>query len=168
MKWKANFKAIKFDLDGYKKTLHTYMLKQITEAAKKWLHATYLAIIPTWSRASRATFQALASSIGETIQYGPQRSRKDRTQLGRSTGKGGLLESEGKFRWHFYYQSTLRYLAYNEYNSATPGAPPRPFATLRHPTPYHFQEAGATEFKEFARYVRLPNPLRFLKTTAIT
>lgn len=162
MKWKPNFKAVKLDLAAYKKQLHVYMLDWIKQAAQSWLHATVLSIIPTWSKASRATFQALARDVGMTIPYGPLRSRVDRESLGLSTGGGGLETS--KFRWHFLYHSSLRYLAYNEYNKAVKGKPPAPFGALIHPTPYHFQEAGAGDFKEFARYTKLPDPLKFLKT----
>jgi hypothetical protein len=170
MKWKVNFKSLKFDLAAYKTALDTHMQDWIKQAAQMWLKATVISIIPTWSKASRATFQALARDVGMTIPYGPQLSRKDREALGLSTGDGGLEIDSSKGRWHFRYHSSLRYLAYNEYNRAVWGPrPPHPFrrAGLIHPTPYHFQEAGLREFEDFARFTELPNPYKFLKTEKV-
>jgi len=170
MKWTSNFKALKLDLTAYKAVLDKYMQDWITQAAQDWLQATVISIIPTWSKASRATFQALARDVGMTVPYGPLRSREDRESLGLSTGEGGLNLAPSAHRWHFRYHSSLRYLAYNEYNRAVHGPnPPAPFrpAGLIHPTPYHFQEAGEKEFKEFARFTVLPNPYRFLKAKKV-
>lgn len=165
MKWTPDFKAITLDLAAYKTHLDKYMQDWIVQAAQRWLQATVLSLIPTWSKASRATFQALARDVGMSIPYGPQKSRKDRESLGLSTGEGGLEHDPGKYRWHFFYHTSLRYLVYNEYNKAVQGMPPAPFsrAGLIHPTPYHFQEAGEKEFREFARYTSLPNPYKFLR-----
>lgn len=170
MRWKPNFKSIKLDVASYQVALDKYMQDWIKQAAQLWLHATVIAIIPTWSKASRATFQALARDVGMSIPYGPQQSRKDRESLGLSTGEGGLELDSKSSRWYFRYHSSLRYLAYNEYNHAVWGPkPPAPFrrAGLIHPTPYHFQEAGEKEFREFARYTNIPNPYKFLKTEKV-
>jgi len=166
MKWESNFKAPKLNLAAYKSALSQYMQDWIKQAAQRWLQATVISIIPTWSKASRATFQALARDVGMSIPYGPLRSRKDREALGLSTGEGGLELNSSAMRWHFRYHSSLRYLTYNEYNRAVWGPePPAPFrrSGLTHPTPYHFQEAGQKEFEEFARLTKLPNPYKFFK-----
>ena len=165
MKWTPDFRALTLDLAAYKAALNKYMQDWIVQAAQRWLQATVISIIPTWSKASRATFQALARDVGMSIPYGPQQSRKDREALGLSTGEGGLEPNPGAFKWHFYYRSSLRYLAYNEYNKAVQGKPPAPFSRsgLTHPTPYHFQEAGEKEFREFAQSTSLPNPYKSLR-----
>jgi hypothetical protein len=170
MKWKPNFKAVTLDLTAYKAELSRQMEDWVKQAAQAWLQATVISIIPTWSKASRATFQALAKDVGTTVPYGPLRSIKDREALGLSTGEGGLISQPSKYRWHFYYHTSLRYLAYNEYNKAVWGPePPAPFrrAGLRSKTPYQFQEAGAKEFDEFTRFTRLPNPFDFLKLNKV-
>lgn len=170
MRWKPNFKALKLDLPSYKVAMDRHMQDWVKQAAQLWLQATVISIIPTWSKASRATFQALARDVGMHIPYGPQQSRKDRESLGLSTGEGGLEIAPAAGRWYFRYHSSLRYLAYNEYNRAVWGAePPHPFrrAGLIHPTPYHFQEAGEKAFREFAGFTELLSPYRFLKTEKI-
>jgi hypothetical protein len=169
MRWTPNFTALTLNLSAYKAALDKHMQDWIIQAAKAWLRAAVL-LIPTWSKASRATFQALARDIGTSVSYGPRQSRKDREDLGLSTGEGGVEPSSGKYRWYFFYRTSLRYLIYNEYNRAVWGPePPAPFrrAGLIHPTPYHFQEAGEKEFREFARYTSLPNPYKFLKKEKI-
>lgn len=164
MQFKAEVSLIDFDLAGYKKALKTEMTNKTREAGRVWL-ARVLVIIPTWSRASRATFEALAQAVGFNITYGPQKSRKDRLVLGLQTGRGGLeITSES---WHFFYETDLRYLAFNEFNNATPGPPPQPFGELTHPTPYHFQDAGRNAFEAFAAKVRLPDPMQFIKPKKI-
>lgn len=162
--WRADLSEITFDKRAYQAAIKKQMTENIREAGRKWL-ARVLVIIPTWSRASRATFEALAQAVGFNITYGPQRSREDRLVLGLQTGRGGLVIT--KDSWHFTYETDLRYLAYNEFTNAVPGPPPQPFGRLRNPTPYHFQDAGLQAFLEFAQTVQLPNPLDFIKPNKI-
>ncbi len=137
------------------------VLTQVTvDAARKWLQVV-LVIIPTWSRASRATFEALAREVGFPVTYGPILPGKDRFQLGKSTGKGGLEIVKFK-SYHFFYETSLRYLAYNEANAAVAGDPPKPFGRLTHPTPYNFIDAGDAEFLSFSKEVLLPSPFNFI------
>jgi len=166
MKFTYKFRAPELDLAAYRRHLSKYMEDWLKQAGREWLQATVLAVIPTWSRASRATFQKLAQELGTSIPYGPQKSLKDRTALGLATGSdSGLQLDPDNARWHFRYHSTLRYLAYNEYNRVVYGQAPNVFSRsgLRHPTPYHFQEKGKKAFEEFSRFTELPNPFKFLK-----
>jgi hypothetical protein len=100
--------------------------------------------------------------VGFNITYGPQLSRKDRLILGLTTGRGGLRITKLK-EYKFFYETDLRYLAYNESNRAVAGPPPRPFGVLTNPTPYKFQEAGKADFLSRSAQVQLPSPLRFIK-----
>lgn len=162
MKFQTQINLISLDLKGYQDAVDAEMKKQIIEAARSWLR-TVLMIIPTWSRASRATFTELANAVGFTLTFGPQLSRKDRTSLGRATGRGGLDLKPTS--WHFFYETDLQYLAYNEFNRVIFGEAPNVFSRtgLRNPTPYRFQEAGKADFESFAQNVRLPNPMAFIK-----
>jgi len=160
----TDLKLVEFDFSSYKKAMKQQMTEKTREAGRVWL-ARVLIIIPTWSRASRATFEALAQAVGFNVTYGPQRSRKDRLVLGLQTGRGGLEITKNS--WAFFYETDLRYLAFNEFNQATPGPPPHPFGELRNPTPYHFQDAGKEAFEQFAATVRLPNPIDFIKAKKI-
>jgi len=171
MRFTPNFTAFDLDIAGYKRHLSDYMEDWLKQAGREWLQATVLAVIPTWSKASRATFQKLANELGMVIPYGPQLSRKDRTALGLSTGSGSGLELDpGASRWHFVYNSTLRYLAYNEYNRVVYGQAPNVFSRkgLRNPTPYHFQEKGQKAFEDFTRFTVLPDPYQYFKRVKVT
>lgn len=159
MKFKMQLQLIDFDLNGYIRTLEDKIQEDTTKAARSWVY-TVLQIIPTWSRASRATFEALANSAGISVPYGPLRAAKNRTALGRQNSRGGIDRQGHVF--FFYYETTLRYLEYNQYNVATPGPPPQPFGELINPTPYRFLEAGQRDFQSFAKTVRLPNPALFI------
>jgi len=143
-------------------------MTQVTkDAAISWL-TVVLAIIPTWSRASRATFNELAEAVGFPLTFGPVRSRKDRLNLGLSTSRGGLDTTSTS--WHFFYETDLRYLEYNEFNKVIFGEAPNVFSRsgLINPTPYNFQEAGLADFKSFAAGVRLPNPFLFISPKLIS
>ncbi|KPK53352.1 MAG: hypothetical protein AMS22_07510 [Thiotrichales bacterium SG8_50] len=171
MKFTHKFVALELDLAGYKRFFNSYMEDWLKQAGVEWLHATVLAIIPTWSKASRATFQKLARELGTAIPYGEQKSRKDRAGLGLSTSQGSGLELDpGNSRWYFKYHTTLRYLAYNEYNHVVYGQAPNVFSPrgLTNPTPYHFQEKGQKAFEDFTRFTELPNPFKFLKKVKVS
>jgi hypothetical protein len=161
MKFTRQVSLINFDRKAFENHLQQRMTETVREAARSWL-TTVLLIIPTWSRASRATFEELAEAVGFRVTYGPIRSREDRLVLGLSTGRGGLKVT--KTSWHFFYETELRYLAYNEYHHVIYGQAPNVFSRsgLINPTPYRFQEAGQADFRSFSQNVRLPNPIEFI------
>lgn len=161
MKWTSTLRAYDLDLAAYQRDVKEKLHSEIEMAARAWLYATVVTKIPSWSNASKATFEALARAVGTSITYGPQLSRKNRKPLGLSNGTGGV-ELKG-YTASFYYNTTLRYLAYNEHNVATPGLPPQPFSSLKHSTPYNFLESGQKAFKEFVKTIELPSPYRYLK-----
>jgi hypothetical protein len=145
--WKANLSLLQLD-PRLQENVDKQMLDLTKEAARVWLDAA-LAIVPTWSRASRATFEALAQAVGYTVTYGPIRSFTDRRPLGLRTGFGGLTR-EAKASYSFYYRSDLEYLNYNESNVARVGVA-GVFKGLINPTPYNFREAGEKAFRKFAQ-----------------
>jgi len=165
MKFIAQVQLVQFDSKRYKRDIDSTMQEIARDAAKSWLR-TVLTIVPTWSRASRATFEALANDVGFNVTYGPVKSREDRLLLGLSTSNGGLISKKLQ-EYGFFYETDLRYLAYNELNSATPGPPPQPFGTLINPTPYRFLEAGRKDFESFAKNIKLPSASDYIKGVPI-
>ena len=161
MKWTSRFRQYELDVKAYKEAVTKHLEEEIKEAAKLWLSVTVATIIPSWSNASKATFEELARAVGTSIHYGPQLSRKDRKPLGLSTGTGGYEAYDAEAS--FWYTSSLRYLAFNDQNVATPGRPPRPFTELKNATPYNFTEKGREAFERFAKTVRLPNPFMYMR-----
>jgi hypothetical protein len=158
MRFTAKAYLIDFNKSLYIKDLREAMYGWTKEAARSWLR-TVLAIIPVWSAASHATFSQLAEAVGFPLPLAAV-AQKDRISLGMRTGSGGLdtkEEKQGKI--YFYYISTLRYLAWNEYNHAVKGDGSGVFASLTDPGPYRFQEAGENDFLSFAQTVKLTNPL---------
>lgn len=164
MKFHVHFKAPTLDVAAYERSLSRYMEDWLKQAAREWLDATVNTTIPTWSKASRATFQKLAQAVGTSIGYGPQRSYKDRESLGRAESEGGVEIDRSTGKFFFYYGTTLRYLAYNEYNRAVKGQAPGVFSKKGIPdTPYHFQMKGQQSFDEFTRFTELLSPFKFLR-----
>jgi hypothetical protein len=150
--WKANLKGLYLPLPIIKGAIDRRVLNSTKEGARVWL-TTVLAIVPTWSGASRATFEALAQAVGFTVTYGPITAFKDRRALGQGAGHGGLEKTPGGYS--FYYRTDLRYLIFNEANVATVGVA-GVFKGLINPTPYKFFEAGERAFKAYSKTVRLP------------
>ncbi len=162
MKFTATTYLIKFDKKAYLAHLKEEMEENTREAARKWLKVV-LRLIPTWSRASRATFEELSAFAGVNVGYGPLKANKDRFQLGRSTGRGGP-DFQKKDFYYFYYETDLQYLKWNEFNKATYGDASNWFSKHRDgPGPYRFIEAGKAEFESFAKEVKLPSPMKFIK-----
>lgn len=162
MRFHSRVNLIQFDRKRYVADVDEYMTEQTREAARSWLRVV-LQIIPTWSGASRATFSHLAEEVNFPLTFGPIRSKEDRLLLGLSTSRGGLQIERGT-SWHFFYETDLRYLAYNELNKVIFGQAPNVFSRsgLIHPTPYRFQDAGRADFLNFAKGVRLPDPALFI------
>lgn len=159
--WKARLELLQLD-PRLVEDVDAQMLELTKEAARVWLD-TVLGIVPTWSRASRATFESLAQAVGYNVTYGPLRSFKDRKPLGLSTGFGGLTR-EAKGSYSFYYKTSLDYLIFNESNVAKIGVA-GVFKGLINPTPYNFREAGEKAFRDFAKK-KLGLVLRNVRITA--
>lgn len=119
--------------------LDEYVKETIEEAARAWLRAA-LEIVPSWSGASRATFQALAAAVNEPVPIRRSNNAPNRVALGRLYSRGGINKS-GQASYNFYYETTLRYLVANETKKVAPRTEGL-FASLRTPTPYKFREAG--------------------------
>lgn len=153
-------KEVRLDIEGYIRDLEKSLTNRTILSGKIWLSAAVDKVpIPTWSGASRSTFQELAMALGTGVAIGPIVARKSRVTLGRETGHGGLdVEGGNKQKYSFWYSSSLRYLAYNEYNSAVAGPPPQPFSNNVRFTPYYFQEKALTAWEKFASKTRLLNP----------
>ena len=150
--WKAGLRLLVLDKKGAESRIDKLLLEETKVGARIWL-TTVLAIVPTWSGASRATFEALAQAVGFNVTYGPIRSFKDRRPLGLGTGFGGLERSRGGYQ--FFYRTSLQYLTFNEANRATVGVA-GVFRGLINPTPYKFFDAGEKAFLNYAKTVRLP------------
>lgn len=166
MKFTSKVTLIEFDRQGFLERLNQEMTEATKEAARSWLR-TVLVNIPTWSRASRATFNELSEAVGYNLTFGPLVAYVDRLSLGLQTGRGGLQIKDNK-SWHFFYETDLHYLAWNEFNTATQGDGSGWFSRHRSgPGPYRFQAAGAADFNSFAANVKLPNPIEFINPKRI-
>ena len=151
--WKANLRGLYLPLPIIKNAIDRRVLESTKQGARVWLTAV-LELVPTWSGASRATFESLAQAVGYSVQYGPITAFHDRKALGLSTGFGGL-QKNGKAGYEFYYSTELKYLLFNEANVATVGVA-GVFKGLINPTPYKFFAAGEAAFKAYAKTVSLP------------
>ena len=166
--WKMEFTAMHLDLREYRRALLNALRNLNERAGKAWIREAVDATpIPTWSGASRATFQKLASELGTSVPIGPIRARKSRVSLGRSTSLGSGVEEENsydKVYVGFVYETDLRYLKYNEYNAAVAGRPPAPFSNNVRYTPYGFQRRAEKAWQAVAKTAKLPNPYGYIKT----
>lgn len=150
--WSRNLKTLELDLQKLEADIDKLLDEKIKIAARIWL-TTVLEIVPTWSGASRATFEALAQAVGAVVTYGPIVSFEDRRPLGSVTGWGGLEKYPALHL--FYYRTRLEYLIFNEANVARLGVA-GVFKGLITPTPYKFFEKAELAFLNYAKTVKLP------------
>ena len=166
MTFKARVSLVRFDKRGFLNNLDSEMTDLTKEAAQSWLR-TVVVNIPIWSRASIATFNALAEAVGFPLNVGTPVSNVDRLSLGLQTGRGGLRIEKNK-SWKFFYETDLRYLAWNEFNKAVKGDGSGWYSTFRDgPGPLRFLDAGTADFESFAREAKLPNPIEFISPERI-
>jgi hypothetical protein len=133
--------------------LDTFVKETIQESARVWVRAA-LEIIPSWSGASRATLQSLASAVGEHVAIDIKNNAPDRIGLGRLFSRGGI-ERKALGNWEFFYESQLEYLIANE----TRKVAPRTYGLrgkLIAPTPYKFREAGNAAVEAYLKTVKVP------------
>jgi len=161
MKFKAEFYTMHLNMGVYEKAMLKALREYNERAGQAWIHtAVDKTPIPTWSGASRATFQKLAAELGTSVPIGSLRT-KSRVSLGQSTSGGsGIIEDKSYVG--FRYSTSLRYLAYNEYNAAKAGTPPAPFSNNVRFTPYGFQDRARSAWEAVAKTAELPNPYKYL------
>jgi hypothetical protein len=165
-RFKADFVLPSFDKRAYQRALKTQMADAIEEAVRVWLKATVVSLIPVWSGASAATFLHLARAVAFNVRTTP--SPTSFFKNGQSYGEARSGPAEpivygDRNRWLFQYTTTLRNLIFNEFNNANLGGDPAVFSALLNPGPYHFQARGQAAFQQYARRVRLPNPVKFIR-----
>jgi hypothetical protein len=138
MRIRANLQAVVLD-PRQVPDLDAAVKLHVEEAARRWVRAA-LEIVPDWSGASRATFQALASAVGEHVSIDVSANAPDRIGLGRLYSRGGVEKTEVA-SYRFFYETSLRYLIANETKKVAPGTHGLR-GKLIEPTPYKFREAG--------------------------
>lgn len=146
MKFRANLKRLELFPRAGTKAVDQYVQGLIEDAAKVWLDAA-LAIVPSWSGASRATFEALASAVQYKVDIDVKDTAPDRIALGRLFSSGGV-QKVGTGHWEFYYQTRLEYLIANETKNVKAGEYGLIGKTIV-PTPYQFREAGARAVEKY-------------------
>lgn len=169
MRWKLDIFEMEFDYEGAKKALLDELQKANKKCGRAWLDAVVEQTpIPTWSGASRATFQKLAGDFDTTIPIGPIRASKSGVAWGRaSSGGSGILINKQNGYVGFQYRTTLRHLIYNNYNAPSPGPYPRPWSINVRNTPYFISVKGDAAWNKCAATVRLPDPFKHIKRRSI-
>jgi len=156
MKFRTKFRTVELNLPKEVAAIEKVLEQANLTAASLWL-GVVTSIVPVWSSASHATFAKLASAVGFTLRPVAKPSAPDRYVLGFLSSQGGLQKARpGSHR--FFYSTKLSYLAFNNDNIAVPGVGGVRWG-LKAPTPYKFVEAGQNTFENFAKTVRLPNPV---------
>lgn len=162
IKFKARLKAMDFRRSQYQAVLLNHLRSLNERAGQAWLRVvTEETPIPTWSGASRATFQKLARDLGTSVPIGPIRAKKNRVSLGlANAGQSGTFEDG--LSVGFIYETTLRYLAYNEYNAAVAGPPPQPYSNNVRFTPYNFQDRARPVWEAMVKKAKMPNITKYI------
>lgn len=153
MRIRNTWQGLKLNLRSLLGSMDAKMELATREAARIWLRKA-IEGVPTWSGASRATFEQLADSVGERVPINIAPNAPNRTSLGRLHGRGGV-ERDGKNRWRFFYENNLRYLEANETRQVGVGEAGVKWGLIE-PTPYQFREAALQAVNAYAKTVTLP------------
>lgn len=149
---RATLRAPRIRLAEYKNAFGNAAEAHIAHTAFVWV-STAVALIPTWSGASRATFEKLANSISFNFENSPTSSAPDRRGDGESQSQGGLDSDRAKGVFSFHYGTSLEHLIFNEENDANQGGDPKVFFRLLQPGPYNFvaqaNDAARPVFEDF-------------------
>jgi len=170
LKFKTRLTKFNLDMDKYRGHVAEKMRNELRKAVRVWLNATVRTVVPTWSGASRATFEVLAKKAGASISYGPQKSYKDRKPLGRKESFATLSVDRKAGQYFFEWGTTLRYFILNNYTTQTytPGAKDTGSGVilykkgLDNPGPYNLDQKGEKALKDFVASVSLPSPFNFI------
>ena len=169
MKFLAKLQLPKLDLNSYEKLVAVEMQQTLKDAVAVWLNATVRTVVPTWSGASRATYESIANKADTSISYGPIIAHKDRRPLGRRESKSKF--QVGKYVYFFEWETSLRYFILNEHTHQVYNPTARdtgsgkilsPFG-LKHPGPYNLSEKGMAALQSFVQDIKLPNPFLALR-----
>ncbi len=174
MKMTAKLTGFELDLQAYRTTLAASMTDQLKDSIRVWLNAVIKPTIPTWSGASRATFEKIAKLAGLSMTYGPQKSRKDRKPLGKRESTASLKSTKAGV-YSFEWGTTLRYFILNETTRQeyVPGARDTGSGViysrsgLTHPGPYNLESKGATVLEAFAQEITVPSLSPYIKTKSV-
>jgi len=174
MKMTAHLVELSLDLKRYKKDLAKSMSDQLKEAIRVWLQAVIRPVVPTWSGASRATFEKIARSASTTIGYGALKAHKDRRSLGKRESEGSItIDKEGLYS--FEWSTTLRYFILNNMSRQeyVPGAKDTGSGVIYSPTgltrpgPYNIEEKSKPVLENFIQGMKLPLLTDYFKRTNI-
>jgi len=149
MKFRANLNQLAL-AKGQLGLVDDFIREVMEDSARVWLDAV-TKIVPVWSGASRATFQALASAINYHISIEVRGDAPDRIALGRLASRGGLQRRAPGY-WEFYYETQLRYLIANETRKVSPGTEGLRGSLIK-PTPYMFREAGKKAVEAYIKQI---------------
>lgn len=164
-RWKCRFKSPDYRFEAYRRDLLKMLLEEVSAGAFQWLDAV-LAVIPTWSGASRATFLSLSREIAYPLVINPTAFAPDRTSLGQRTSGGDFDTSKlQQGIVTFTYTTQLKHLIYNEFNNANVTPDSTLFSRLLQPGPYGFQERGREAFERVMAGIEMLDPTdsRYLK-----
>jgi len=170
MKFNTKLTSFDFDLTAYKKALAASMKSELQKAIKHWLRAV-VRDVPTWSGASRATFEMIAKKAGESISYGPQRSLKDRKSLGEKESTAVLELDSDRGIYYFEWGTTLRYFILNNSSHEQYDENDKDLSDgkvlykkgLKHPGPYRIEDKGLSALQSVAKTVSLLSPYSFMR-----
>lgn len=153
MRFLNRIRKIKLNLLALVGNLDAVSEKATREAARIWVE-TAIAQVPSWSGASRATFEQLANEVGVNVPITVAPNAPNRIALGRLNSRGGIERVE-RGKWRFYYENNLRYLSANETRSVSRGEYGVIWGLIE-PTPYNFREKANEAIQNFLKNVELP------------
>jgi hypothetical protein len=156
----AEFMDLKFDANGYRKSVDALMEQQMRMAARAWLRAV-IPHVPVYTGMARGSLRPLGQFLKVSVPISPIATRKG-MGIGAGESKSWFKISKSGGNYTFEYNSSVAHYEINEfYNVPLP---------LTHPTPWHSFKYGDEAFNEYARTKmppRIPRVQDFIKVGSI-
>lgn len=142
----------KLNRANLRKAFDEAIVKEMRNAARAWLRATY-AKVPVYTGEARASLTPLGEFLGVDIpiERSPEADLHGHRNRGEWTGRnlGHYTFVMEKDKYYFTFSTDVRHYIYNEQNVA-------PFL-LTQPTPWYSFEDGKRAFQDYIRLHLIPS-----------
>jgi hypothetical protein len=105
----------------------------------------------------------LASKVGYRLQLGLDPNAPTNVAMQFANGEGTFTALKNLGIYSFSYATHLKHLVINEYHNANQWG-----FHLKHPGPYHFQDAGQKAFWRSVKNIKLPDLRQFITIRKVT
>lgn len=160
----GQFVNLKYDIDKHRKTLDETLKRQMRQAARAWVRATF-SHVPMWTGMARSSLKPLGRYLNVAIPIEPNPRAKPTAKKNAALGEQQQefeFESNG-YNYSFYWSTHVLHYQSNEFHPSA--------IQLIHPTPWDSTKYGEAVWDKYIAETlpkRLPKVTDFLYPSLLT